>query len=876
MVNIVDGIRRMARIMSGKDENPTGVTAAQLGTYSKEEVNAKLDGLVSSVDMRLSQYGDTSFLPVNVSGSFEGSATGFKAAACFREHDGRVYLLRNGSDGRFDGAYYAEVELGANGAINNCVATSIPYHPPFIPDGWRVTEVCGGYKDQLAGRIQNEEGKYKTFIAYTGYTMNQSLHTGIIIEKHGDIDGVRIFEEGGTVFFVHLDSSDRGVKVVVRKIYTKDLSSDLMMISPWSGTGLNSKVYSAEDNIRLTDVLVRDKSDTSVNSYSVLLSGNNALSSFQTWPQVEIYHLGGSRFRVIFGHETWSSHKNGEDRIFITRQIDMDVSNATYEVHPSYRSSVYQSVDDNGKFKLITTDRTELARNLYDGGWDGNIPGWVTCTPDGLYMAYRAIQANSVNIYVEWGKSYNKISDLTQRDGSRKVADYPLKHQFGTAIQAPLFSPNVYDNDSMVVTNYNSTIMYSNMAGWFPTEEFRLPDGEKTKIIPLNSNRKVVKPLVRPNATVVEIIDDVVYRHSALFWENKYSGFTDIPNLEQPGTGHIEIPGAVFAEIQQRAVDIAKANNGPLAWYKTYVLVTQHSRLPPYAITFFGALDEKIYQVRQELDFGGVKSGVLNTPTTTKSQWDFVRNGGRGIDINESANYHGIHIADYPDFTVQGGCGVINAKWVGNGGGLGVFGKWKNGNYTIVYRETSQPHTTDTPYPLPLPKIGVVLLGVGRDRKQYNCNLSGITVGKGEADIDDLENRRGGTANVFFTSAVVNGWVVYFTEEIPVTIGNVSGKTIVQSIDLKTVFGSAAANRKFSVYVRLQDGVFDHVIGDEPTSDPNHLFVGYVYTNNDGIRSIEVDKVIGINGYAISTSKRGTAIAATDGNPNGPGSFKWK
>lgn len=876
MVNIIDGIRRMAKIMSGKEPNPTKVTAAQLGTYSKEEMNDKVDSLISAVDMRLSQYGDTSFLPVNVSGSFEGSASGYKAAAIFREHDGRVLLLRNGTDGRTDGAYYAEVELNVDGIITKVSPTSIPYHPPFIPDGWHVTEVAGGYKDQVYGRIQNNEGQYKSFIAYTNYTMNQDLHTGIIIEKYNYVMDIFIWEEGGTVFISQLNTSD-GMGLVIRKVYTNNLSAEPVLITGWSGIGIDSKQWNDQGFIRLSGIMQRDVTDNVNNAYAVSFSGVNGFGVTQTWPQVEIYHLGGARFRAIFGHESWANHVNNtSDRKFFVRQIDFNVETATYELTEGYRSPVIASLNEAGNLQLSATDNSRMERYRFDGAWDGNVASWVVSNPDGLYMSYHRLQANQVQMYIEYGRDHGTFKDLSKRDGHQKAPGVDLIHVFGTAINAPLFTPNVASNDSMTVTNFNSKIMRSNMGGWLPTDDFRLPNGTIMKSTPLNSDREDMIAEHWPCEQVVEIVNDEVFIHRAIFWPDRYEGRAVCSGVSDPGTVPVLISADILVEVQNRALAIANSNGYVNSQFNTFIVVPQHSRLPPFATTFFFLPNQPIMQVRQSLDFGGQKTGNLPMPSTTASVWEMCRGGGTGLWMGTRSGFHGIHIADYEGFSVQGGCGIMGANWVGNSGGLGSFWKYKDGQWTITYRETSQTHITSVAYPLPIPKVGVVMFGTGVDYTVYNCNLSGIVIGKNEADINDMENRRFNTPSIFFTSAVVNGWVVYFTEETPVTIGNTTGHTVIQNIDLETLFGNVPANRKFLVYTRLENGVFEHVIVTDPVDDPNYLFVGYVYTNNDGIRSIDVDKVIGINGYAISGTKRGSAIAVTDGNPNGPGTFKWK
>lgn len=879
MVNIVDGIRRMARIMSGKDENPTGVTAAQLGTYSKEEVDAKLDGLVSSVDMQLSQYGDTSFLPVNVSGSFEGSANNGKSAFAFKEADGRVYGLRNGVDGRIDGAYFVEIEMDQNGVGTEVKGTSIPYHPPFLPEGTRINRIWYSYKDQIYGQLYLGNGKYCLFIAYTNYTMNQDLHTGIILRGTTGNGDNTIWEEGGTIYRTTLFNDNRGTGVYIHTIPVSDLNSEWIQLQGWSGIGIEGHNYSNEPFIKLADRPQKMIGD-SVIAYSATPENINGLGITQTWPQVEVYPTGPGKYALVYGHETWVSHVNGSsDRKFSARRINIDVNTKTYELAEGRRSPIIVEVKADGKVNLTSTDQIYISRDDFDGAWLGNVPCWVTCNPKGLLVSYVGFNAMQNMWYIEEGRTQAELMDLGNRRINRKRAMLDYRNVFGSAVQGSLFTPNVWDSDSLCVSNSVYQLMRNNMSGWAINDTFTLPYGQVLNSVTLSQDRERITGTKRPmNEMVTEIVNDIVYKSTALFWDGKFTGLANVANALDEGNTPVSITEAQFRAIEAHAVSLAIANQGPTDWVKTIVVIPQHSRIPPFATTFFSSKMNKIYQLRQSLDFKGVKTGALPDPGFKEEVWTICREAANTLNLGYLSNdaFHGITMADYDTFSVVGGCGVAYADWVGNGGGIGSLWKYKDGLWQAKYFETSQRHTTDAPYPLPIPKVGVVGFSNSLDRDVSYTNLTGAVIGKDEARIDNIGTHINETPTLFLTNAVVNGWVVYFTEETPVTIGNVSGTTVVQNIDLEAVFGAKPTNRKFLVYVRLENGVFGHAIVAEPVTDDNFLFVGYVYTGNDGIRSIEVNKVIGINGYVLSGSKRGSAIAVTDGNPNGPGTFKWK
>lgn len=862
----------------GTVKNPTEVTATQLGGMSSSDIDKLFAGKVSSDETCLTIVGDQSFLPINVGGSFEGGAVGYHGAVSYMETDGRVYMLRCGSDGRKNGVYYVELEFDTDGVLSNHTPTTIEYRPSFIPAGWHITTVNSGYNDQIFGQISDGKGNYKTYLAYTKYTLDSTNHTGYIIDQFNDTNAF-IFEYKGTIYFVAFTSGSP-VAYIVSSLATTNLSGAPAQVTGWTGKGIAQKTYSNVAGLHLADM--GGSTNAADAAYCQYTPGMAGISVFISWPRLEVYDIDANNLRFLFGHECWADGGNGLGgaRIFVCRQIEVNIAAKTYTLHANYDNKVLATFV-NGVTSIVTNDDANYSRYRWDGGWAGNWKTMTCISPNGYLLTYNVSNNYVTDFYAKKNYVVNSHKNLDSRNVADKYVLQAYKPLYGSAVGGAIYSPNVYDSNNICCRSNSDAIIRSNAANWNITDNITLPSGVTVNSLTLNSDREVISTgdYILPCKTVVEIVNDVVYRSTSIFYTGHLTGSTSATLKSETGSP-VSITQAQWDRIHADGVSILQTVYGALQKPTSVLVVPQQSATPPFVLTYGIAPDKNIYQCRRTLSFNNVKSGALPSPTVVNEMHTIIRDSGQNTDIGIGFPWgaSAITIADYSGFQVQSGCGPVRATWTGNGGGLGSLWIVKGTVANNISNNTSQDHQGGA-YALPMPKLGVVFFSTGNDAGVQYTNMSGRILGKVEADIRDTANWGNKPEVIFMTNAVVGGWFVYVNERHPATINGHSGTTEAATIDLRTITTSYT-NHTFYVYVRWVGGDKPFEFQIQPGAlgaamSPDIVYVGTITTNGVGIESINIEKVVGIAGFNISSIRRGRTIPVTTGAPNETGSLTW-
>lgn len=164
------------------------VTPAQVNTYSKEELDTMLGGRIPSGVLPISRYGALNFLPVGVSGSYEGAIqpTNNLHVAMNIEDDGTLVMLRAGTDGGTLGIYYSYVLDPLNPAVPLAIrVTSRQYAPAFLVAAGRHGDMLyRSTRDVVFGRSTNAALEKLNFVAITGGTFDDAGHVGAFIPNN--------------------------------------------------------------------------------------------------------------------------------------------------------------------------------------------------------------------------------------------------------------------------------------------------------------------------------------------------------------------------------------------------------------------------------------------------------------------------------------------------------------------------------------------------------------------------------------------------------------------------------------------------------------------------------------------------------------------
>ena len=168
------------------DVNVHKLDSDQLDTFSKTVIETMFEDYLSlDSGMPLSFYGDRTYLPAPIDGSFESTTNYIESNwnPCFIEDGGTLVIIRNGTDGSALGPYYSHCRNFDNPNTEiNVLNTNQRYSPKFLPEHQKTHLILSGNDHTLVGTVKNERnGVISLFVALTNGTFDDNYHEGVII-----------------------------------------------------------------------------------------------------------------------------------------------------------------------------------------------------------------------------------------------------------------------------------------------------------------------------------------------------------------------------------------------------------------------------------------------------------------------------------------------------------------------------------------------------------------------------------------------------------------------------------------------------------------------------------------------------------------------
>lgn len=139
-------------------------------TYKVDTSAAMLQGIIP-----VSRFGGDSFIPPNISGSFEGMGQQTECSGICLEPSGLLMLLSNHYDGRTKGLYFSTVENYNKDNIN-ITYTNYKYRPPVLASmGIDVDRIVAGSGNKVI--MTGVTGTNDWFVALTNNTFDPGAHS---------------------------------------------------------------------------------------------------------------------------------------------------------------------------------------------------------------------------------------------------------------------------------------------------------------------------------------------------------------------------------------------------------------------------------------------------------------------------------------------------------------------------------------------------------------------------------------------------------------------------------------------------------------------------------------------------------------------------
>lgn len=883
-------------------ENPKahGENLTTIDTYSQSEVNSRFSNAPPYDLVPISQYGALGYLPTGAAGSFEGATSNISAdSMCcpgVLEADGVMVWLRNGTNGSSRGVYYMYSAGALSGPLAIPTRTIRRYRPPFIPAGKTVRHLVNSGGEVLAGALQNATGaQTEYFVAKTGGTFDDTAHTGCFISLGV---GDPIFGSHPEVFMGNTDC------FIIAPVYRSNMS-DPFDFKVWritaaqlsSGTTItptpvvtwNTTSYfgaRTEANIRLADMYGSASPDA-----AAVLVGPRVTD---TTMSVALFHdymvtrsaqqaNGSIRTRLI-PHIWLADNLTGKaGRVGLSISFVWNPDTKVAAVDTGVSLPVTLAFDEN-QYPIMSGSVVVDSTEYYLPGSSGGFHLTSYYAPSGYWFSFAAYAVADASTHVARAKCVSGAGTLYDAlHYSKRIIPEPIVPSapvFGSAIGGSIMGSAVLPNNRLLVKCVGRAADGKTANGMVLAEKgapnytyLSQYSGTMSGFAP-NPLRKFVHDMGLNGSQYISLVSEVggdgsVVTTGAHFVEG---GVTSVPadidgNLVQTGT--VSIPPDAMGSIRSQTYATLGIGN-PTHNFMS-IFVPRNTIINAFAVLTFinPANSQGTYVV--ELEVVGSRTGVIAgfnilsiSPVLTTSAFCSGFDNTYLSDL--SAYTGGITIYEGTDGYFIGGVGKNICHYLGT-----------NGTYSFTFaipKNTLRPDWTtfysgintamyDAIFWTAVPGLG---FGYNAQTNTGSDTYSKLSFRLTARNMTEF--RTGGaiiSSHALVTQDVAEGWLVYFTQEVPALLGGVYYPMPPQTIDLSTLGGSPA-NKTFYAYLTKNGNVLEYRITTEQIVETyNSMYLGTIVTDSTRITSMDINRVTRIGIYRVSSVPAGSAISHNGG-----------
>lgn len=878
----------------------------------------------------ISSFGSLSFLPPDISGSFEGSGqlSGNSCGPMIIEDDGTLVGLRYGATGTSEGLYYFYLPT-AEDRIDNAspIRTNYKYVPPNLPAGAYCSDIYNNDSEVLLGGIKGSSSVDR-FISLTNGTFDASKHYTAYYKAAGMTD------------------ADYHVRFMTAAI----MGSYVYIVGGWeNGIGVNADANgNMEFNYPMRMAVWR------VAVSAIQAGGTITLERVNSWSTKDIYGATSSNADIIMAKQFMSSDSNNKPYVYVAnkqmqainaqnaqRRMQSAVNPANpNQLRVNYHHTIYyQSKAAAGITKPVSMsiliDVNAKTAVVEDSPGPATITGdqnaanlnWVLVADSSAYTGYALSGANawpntlvtsrgyllsrwSGNQPDEWtnyakGLITNFVSRFDAMRERKRVARLitqvsdPLVT--GSALTNNFLKPQLLKGLGLLLTSsrYKESDYYSygttkrvvlTGSANFP---YKLLDGRTITGFPPNGNRFEL-PAARTTidryrfSHVITQVDSAgnITSSPSVIWEHNdksitWTGCTDIDaNLNM--TGSFSFDKAEMNALAKAAITQVLGKAPTLSMGLIYV--PQDTAVPLIMVCNGEVLRDDGLAYRSgfalvELNYTGSRSGNVTGYTIKRVvnsridpqlpsgvNMELAAQGGLNIYKTAAGDYL-LGIGCPPNHSTYGG--IFSYVW---------YAAIRAGTGTIedstvkVFYHGYYP-TADNPTPLVVPGSGLCVMDY---TTQINNATAILAMDSMATTYQEFLTWQSRGKFILAAQQVEQGYIVYFTAPTQVFLAGNEYTLPAGNIDLRNIKANPASTT-FYLYVQLVDEIASYLITTTAQAPSMTLmYIGAIVTNTTQIQSISVNKKVRIETFELSASRIGSAIPISTGVPSGAGSFAWR
>lgn len=871
--------------------------------YSTEYINKVLSVLP------ISRIGTMDYLPLSVSGSFEGATTDFDTKHIMPviiEDDGTMVYLRPGTNGSTQGYYYSYINDVRTNQDLTPVLTNTKYVPSFFTSNHKLLNFVGTKASELLFMKTNNGTNDTYTIAVTNGTLNSVSHQYVEFQRtllsSYDPQYAHIVNDVIYIWCFNTYDQDQPFDISVYKMNVDDVrngsTSSLVRITGFSGKTISGSTTNVS-SIRIANKFV---SNTSADIPFVLQDSGANTNLFQLNSSGLIQAAGnedGTQIRVAVFHPfvVYTSFEIAQQMNWAI-SFTVNLTNKTYDYDVTNPGSIIVSTAGNVLNVTNPYDTGMEDINGFSSTSQGNVPT-IYQTNDGMVFSTVARYITSpqhkmtratINNYTDAFSSLNMftrtLSDVTVKNINPVYGSALGENLINPIVISPTrimlscsgndsngsfgFDARVYaDIGSTRTYTYNSIVSGSTINGY-------APQPTRTRVDNSDFKYTAMVTLVAADGTTRS------YGSSFIEGVTKPAGGLLDTNTLTFGTAYTLSSTSLLTTLKTQMINAVTITGTVLESKIVLYYVPDSAYGKSIAIVSLrtDTVDGSGYSAHVIVSTVDVtiSSNNITALSAATSVINGVNNGVITINTTYMARMSGLVIAKYSGFSYIGIPAIFNMGTSSDATFRSMLGKLDASNNIATLRSiTSQYLSGGTSYEVGvLPGFGFGLFENG-DVTDYQTKLIYKYHGTSEANLNALiaDPTSAPTARyVVASQEVPQGFNVYFTQEIPVFLNGSYYEMPVQTINLTSVQANPA-NSTFYLYITIVEGVAVYQISTTLlTEELYRVYIGTIVTGSSSILSITTEKVTRFLTYRPSTTKRGSAIPASTGVPSSTGT-RW-
>lgn len=893
--------------------NPHETTGEKVGMYTKAELDSLTRELVPEGIIPISNYGLQNYLPVGVSGSFEGASTDptYAVFAMALEQDGTLVMLRSGTNGSKLGIYYSYIPNAEVGPLESPVRTSRGYRPPYFPAGVRAASILQASEYNIIGSLVDSVNGALTgyFISLTNGTMDDSLHVGITLPLSAAswLDPVLGYRTTSAVvnnellFFTFINpGKDSPLELEVHSCSTTDIrNGTLSTIGKVTGI-LTDGIYESvtEHRIRIASkVLSNDPADKSL----FLATGISPDTfNFCQANRISVYCTdnGSGLVRVAMCIGGRTAHTG-----YTAVRFDSTVS-LVYD--PATKHAIVDEGIDDQVAVTLTGGNIIMEGGLIEPTPlnlgpppEDAVSSNLILTPNGVWFNYRSgtsVDSTSFrrNRLVTHIDKFSSIKRTARVNSTAEVSasDRP---RFPTALGSTLGGPICLSKNEIIlyasgrgeVDEVKSDLVYVQLEGGPRDHQYGSSTGFVGRVgYPPSSRRRFLSDMGVNNLyqPISEVIGDDVTLSNWYFVEGWAHGSPKAQFLDSDFNRTGQSISCADTVLRAAATLIkAEIYATPAMTGATFscLIVPQVSDVPAFmwVMTRQSSGGQTAY-ILAEVDDLIIVDGVVTEIVPGRVYSPSLLGSGltNAANIDTLKRIGGWHFYDTPTAVLIGGTSPFRS---GNRYRPTRL-KWDKVNKEFVrdslrVGQLIPPPDSDIGY-FASPDLGFCQVNgnvAGADVNDLFTKCIVAPVATTEAEFDAWVMPPRTEWVVLASQDVAEGWNLYFTNATPLFMAGRSYVIEPGSVDLRDM-ATDPTNSTFHVYIQLVDGVPEYVVCLEELEETFiTMFIGTVVTGATQIESINIDKVYRVDNIRISTLPTGSSIPSSSGHPADESMLSW-